>query len=635
MDLDNLTNDMEKLKISALSKVRKVNSSVNSITIGPNRSPLQQTKEKTAPVTKLLKKSIKTDTPTDNNSIRNILKELEMQRKRKVEDATKARLQKFNEHSKQLQDDNKRELLKRHHAFIQDMERKQLKIMEELEQYDAKSASQQAKMVQQYEELALQRRKQEEAIQEKERQRRILNSHIEKIRAIQKELNVEYQKIVYCLKTFIRQEQLKKFAEEKNVVVKRSLESFEEIISRCLKCEVTEPDVHKASEILNTLKSINAEAYNLIEEFKKKQEENRKAVEEKLREQASREPPKPQPAIPIPVPIPQPVVPTSVASASVINNKLTKYVSLNNLKIYTETIETLERHTQSYQALATDAALKQFKFDCKKAVNVPVNAISAVNTEHLLDKYVRLHKLLSGQTVVVNEKNVNVSQHPQGVAFCMDLLASKLVLQGDLMISSQPEAAFCYATIIVSLWNDFPPLGELILGHFYKSCPYLVPYYIPRNVDESDEEFYKKQGYQYNGNGEVEKQDKFLKRMTGIVRLYAAILITKPKRSQNNVISHNLSNGWRLMASLLRLEPRVDITATVLHTFLETVGFEMEAKYGKMFKKLMIVTIQQFLPKCKEKSTGGAGARLELLLTEYLKKGRFDKPTGYTANAYW
>lgn len=627
-DISDLANDMEKLKISALSKVKIVNNSVKGITIGPKSSPLL-TPIKDKPVNNI--KTLKRPIPNVENasyhpSLKHIYKELELERQKKVEEATKARLQQFNEYSKQFKDEQRREFINRRNAFIEDMERKEMKIMQELEQYDAKKSNQQAKLVQQYEELAQQRKKQEEEIKEKERQRRILNINIESIRTIQKEFNLEYQKIHCCLKTFIKQEELKSFAEETNIVVKKLLETFEDIINRCVKCDVSELDVQKATELLNSLKLINAEAINLIEDYKKKQEENRKLAEEKLRAQLSKEAVQAQE--------PEKNV-SQVIKLSETNKKISEYVSLKNLKIYTEIMEFFEKHTNTYSDLVNDISLKQFRFDCKKAINIPVNAISAVNNEHLLDKYVRLYKLLSGQTVIVNDKQVDASQHPQGVAFCMDLLARKFVLQGDLMISSQPEAAFCYATIIVSLWNDFPQLGNLVLAHFYKSCPYLVPYYVPRNVDESDEEFYKRQGYHYNSNGEIEKQDKFLKRMTGIVRLYAAILITKPKHSQNGVIPHNLNNGWRLLASILKLEPRVDITATVLHTFLETVGFEMEAKYGKMFKKVMIITIQQFLPKCKEKSTGGAYARLELLLNEYIKNGRFDKPVGYTPNSYW
>lgn len=79
--------------------------------------------------------------------------------------------------------------------------------------------------------------------------------------------------------------------------------------------------------------------------------------------------------------------------------------------------------------------------------------------------------------------------------------------------------------------------------------------------------------------------------IAGIMKLYFAITITKPKRGQNSS-PHNLRNAWKWLVCFLRLEPQLDITATALHVFLETVGFEMEAKYGKMFQKLLTMIIQ-------------------------------------------
>lgn len=109
-------------------------------------------------------------------------------------------------------------------------------------------------------------------------------------------------------------------------------------------------------------------------------------------------------------------------------------------------------------------------------------------------------------------------------------------------------------------------------------------------------------------------------------------MIAKPKRGQ---IPHNLTHGWRWLASILKLEPQVDITATLLHIFLETIGFEMEVKYGKIFLKVLQIIRGKFLQICKEKCTGGAGTRLELLLNEYMQKRKFSQPPGYTAVNTW
>lgn len=85
----------------------------------------------------------------------------------------------------------------------------------------------------------------------------------------------------------------------------------------------------------------------------------------------------------------------------------------------------------------------------------------------------------------------------------------------------------------------------------------------------------------------------------------------------------------------MKLEPQVDVTATLVHTFLETVGFEMEARYGMLFHKIIEMICGTFLQTCKSKCTGGAGTRLELLLNEYIRKRKFVQPPGYTATSNW
>lgn len=58
--------------------------------------------------------------------------------------------------------------------------------------------------------------------------------------------------------------------------------------------------------------------------------------------------------------------------------------------------------------------------------------------------------------------------------------------------------------------------------------------------------------------------------------------------------------------SFLKLEPQLDITATALHVFLETVGFRMKMVYGVVFDKIMQIIIQVnrkkklLLVNCKE-----------------------------------
>lgn len=78
--------------------------------------------------------------------------------------------------------------------------------------------------------------------------------------------------------------------------------------------------------------------------------------------------------------------------------------------------------------------LKKLKFDLQKAVNIPVNAISAVSGAHLRDKLQRLLVLLSGQQVEITNRRVSVSEHPAALTFCKYLIAKMIVVSAGVIV---------------------------------------------------------------------------------------------------------------------------------------------------------------------------------------------------------
>ena len=111
--------------------------------------------------------------------------------------------------------------------------------------------------------------------------------------------------------------------------------------------------------------------------------------------------------------------------------------------------------------------------------------------------------------------------------------------------------AFPVAAVAVALWSDFPDFGELLLAHFRRACPYILPVFLPRLEGQTNEEYYKSLGYKYTEDGTVEKQDKYLTRMTGLMRLYASIIVTKQRRGCNTPHPHGIQNAWRWLAITL------------------------------------------------------------------------------------
>ena len=72
--------------------------------------------------------------------------------------------------------------------------------------------------------------------------------------------------------------------------------------------------------------------------------------------------------------------------------------------------------------------------------------------------------------------------------------------------------------------------------------------------------------YKVSSDGQVEGEDSYLKRMSGIVRLYAAILQTP---SEPHPHPHGLEHGWAWFARVLNMEPHPTLTATAIYDMLE------------------------------------------------------------------
>lgn len=102
-------------------------------------------------------------------------------------------------------------------------------------------------------------------------------------------------------------------------------------------------------------------------------------------------------------------------------------------------------------------------------------------------------------------------------------------------------------------------------------------------------------------DGKIEPQDQYLKRLSGLQRLYSAILITKQKRSQQNQAHpHGLENGWIWMSNFLNLEPLPEICATLLLEFIQVCGADMWQTYKRQFLKLLLVLQQAYMVKLDE-----------------------------------
>lgn len=146
-------------------------------------------------------------------------------------------------------------------------------------------------------------------------------------------------------------------------------------------------------------------------------------------------------------------------------------------------------------------------------------------------------------------------------------------------------------------------------------------------------------GYKVDSNGTIEAQDKFLKRMSGIMRLYAAILVSSPPRS-NAVHPHGIEHAWIWLSRVLNMDPQPDITATLTYDMLQVAGHTLFSAYKVQFVKLLFLLYKEFLPKLRSVSVaGGPVARLEQFLEQTLNKFKMKQmmphPDGYLAQNFW
>uniref|UniRef100_A0A8C3JML5 mRNA export factor GLE1 n=2 Tax=Scolopacidae TaxID=8917 RepID=A0A8C3JML5_9CHAR len=303
-----------------------------------------------------------------------------------------------------------------------------------------------------------------------------------------------------------------------------------------------------------------------------------------------------------------------------------------------------ESTMQWYQQLQ-DAAdclfvlqVKKIKTDLQKAATIPVSQISRIAGSQLREIFDKINNLLSGKSVVSGGRTVSVTQHPQGLDFVYYKLAEKFVNQGEEEVASHHDAAFPIAVVASGIWEIHPRVGDLFLAHLHKKCPYSVPFYPALKEGTSMEEYQRMLGYQVK-DSKVEEQDHFLKRMSGLIRLYAAIIQLRwPYGNKQGPHPHGLNYGWRWLAQMLNMEPLADVTATLLLDFLEVCGNALMKQYQVQFWKMMLLIREDYIPRIEAiTSSGQMGSlmRFKQFLEKCLQQKEIPLPKGSLQPSFW
>lgn len=314
----------------------------------------------------------------------------------------------------------------------------------------------------------------------------------------------------------------------------------------------------------------------------------------------------------------------------------TSYVHPTRLGFYNEIIALYQSKVDAVKPLQTDEAWKKYRTNCQRTINLPLNAITAASPQHLTNNFDKLYNFFAGQPVRTTDgSTITINDHPLARDYCILLMAKKFVSQSDTAISSNPQAAFPFASVINSFWKLLPDFGNIFLAYMYKESPYLVPYVIPQQAGQTPEQYLKTMGYRLSDQNELEKPDMFLKRQTGISRLYAAVIITPGRKADGPVQCFGLEEAWRWLTHIMLVKPLPDICATMIMEMLQTLGFELWRAYGRNFLKLLLYVQTIYMPQLSQYDEGGPKTRLEMLLSKFLRERQIPQAVGVLPPGFW
>ncbi|XP_016986379.2 nucleoporin Gle1 [Drosophila rhopaloa] len=374
-------------------------------------------------------------------------------------------------------------------------------------------------------------------------------------------------------------------------------------------------------------KKLEEERQRQLEEEKQRQEKELSEAKEKqqLAEAAKAEAAK----APAPPEIKsQDVSPATTAASSCVHP--------DRLTFYNEIISLYQSKVDAVKPLQTEESLKQYRTGCQRAINLPLNAISAVSPQHLGQNFDKLYSFFAGQPVkVMNGSTITINDHPLARDYCMLLMAKKFVSQSETAISSNPQAAFPFASVIITFWKLLPDFGKVFLAYMYKESPFLVPYVIPQQQGQTPEQYLKSIGYRLSDKNELEKPDIYLKRQTGVARLYAAVIITQGRKGAGPEQCFELEEGWLWLSHMVNVKPIPDISATMIMEMLQTLGYELLRSYGKQFMKLLIYIQNIYMPQLAAYDEGGPKTRLEMLLAKFLRERQIPQAIGVLPPGFW
>ncbi|WRT64642.1 uncharacterized protein IL334_001576 [Kwoniella shivajii] len=242
----------------------------------------------------------------------------------------------------------------------------------------------------------------------------------------------------------------------------------------------------------------------------------------------------------------------------------------------------------------------------------------------------------SPSSAVVLDENI-----PKTYAYLLSHLAKALIKQAESEVNAKADAAFPLARIVMGLLlRGHGALGEILFTRFVKKCPWVIPFYPNRPVNQSREEYEKS-----TGRGSDESLAEYISRMAGICTLYFAILQTPlssiiptisaapptPSQLENLIIpALRFPSAWTWLA--LALKDPLPILPPIAHlvsSWIEITAHEAVRVYGRgQMGKVWEVIEREGLSEGKIKGDSEAARQRLRLMLESWRRGEVQLPSG-------
>nr|XP_027202971.1 nucleoporin GLE1-like [Dermatophagoides pteronyssinus] len=265
-----------------------------------------------------------------------------------------------------------------------------------------------------------------------------------------------------------------------------------------------------------------------------------------------------------------------------------KFQSSHN--IYIEYQSKLLKFENLCQQFQDNELKKPLRTALQLYVRSIINTISNISVEHLREKVSRLLNLFGQKYFEHRGKKIHISDTDYSYHFAINT-AVRIILT---VASKQQNISLKLAPVIIILWANVPMFGDIFLSHLYLHCPYVIPYFPTRTMNQNEIEYTVVCGYQLDKNGQLEKEETFQSRMFSLMELYSSIIQCNMPMEEH---PHNIQYGWKWLAMILNDQPYDQLTALLLDAFLSMSGHKMLSIYGRQFLKLFHFIQTNFIRK--------------------------------------